>query len=86
MEIEAYKTTVKGVRRLLKVWLIRLGSLTDVVLYDTKETALSALAGMLSHDSASKVKGIYEVNLELKTIEEYALGLENMKLTLKKKG
>ncbi|AQR77708.1 hypothetical protein ABNB59_19385 [Paenibacillus larvae] len=71
---------------MLKVWLIRLGSLTDVVLYDTKETALSALAGMLSHDSASKVKGIYEVNLELKTIEEYALGLENMKLTLKKKG
>ncbi|MEV2849894.1 hypothetical protein ABND12_22395, partial [Paenibacillus larvae] len=62
---------------MLKVWLIRLGSLTDVVLYDTKETALSALAGMLSHDSASKVKGIYEVNLELKTIEEYALGLEN---------
>ncbi|MDT2293260.1 hypothetical protein P7H15_10980 [Paenibacillus larvae] len=42
VEIEAYKTTVKGVRRLLKVWLIRLGSLTDVVLYDTKETALSA--------------------------------------------
>lgn len=71
---------------MLKVWLIRLGSLTDVVLYDTKETALSALAGLLSHDSASKVKGIYEVNLELKTIEEYALGLENMKLTLKKKG
>ncbi|MDT2249539.1 hypothetical protein P7H16_25105 [Paenibacillus larvae] len=70
---------------MLKVWLIRLGSLTDVVLYDTKETALSALAGMLSHDSASKVKGIYEVNLELKTIEEYALGLENMKLTLKRK-
>ncbi|MDT2295566.1 hypothetical protein P7H15_25945 [Paenibacillus larvae] len=31
---------------MLKVWLIRLGSLTDVVLYDTKETALSALAGM----------------------------------------
>ncbi|MEV2911333.1 hypothetical protein ABNF65_22675 [Paenibacillus larvae] len=70
----------------MKVWLIRLGSLTDVVSYDTKETALSALAGMLSHDSASKVKGIYEVNLQLKTIEEYALGLENMRLTLKKKG
>ncbi|MDT2245997.1 hypothetical protein P7H16_01770 [Paenibacillus larvae] len=74
---------------MLKVWLFRLDSLTygdRVVSYDTKETALNALGGMVSADSASRVKGIYEVNLELKTIQEYALCLENMKLTLRKKG
>ncbi|MDR5582717.1 hypothetical protein [Paenibacillus larvae] len=85
----------------MKVWLIRLESLTGggdrVVSYGTKEEVLNDLREWyLSYSrrharssttfSASKVKGIYEVNLELKTIEEYALGLENMKLTLKKKG
>ncbi|ARF67251.1 hypothetical protein B7C51_04585 [Paenibacillus larvae subsp. pulvifaciens] len=66
-----------------------MGSLTmgdRVVSYDTKDAALNALSGMVSADSASRVKGIYEVNLELKTIQEHTLALENMKLTLKKKG
>ncbi|ETK27401.1 hypothetical protein [Paenibacillus larvae] len=87
----------------MKVWLIRLESLTGggdrVVSYGTKEEVLNDLREWyLSYSrrharssttfsaSSGRIKGIYEVNLELKTIQEYALVLENVKLTLRKKG
>ncbi|QBX06380.1 hypothetical protein API480_40 [Paenibacillus phage vB_PlaP_API480] len=81
----------------MKVWLIRLESLTGggdrVVSYGTKEEALKDLREWyLSYSrrrarssttfsaSSGRIKGVYEVNLELKTIQEYALGLETLKL------
>ncbi|QHZ54039.1 hypothetical protein [Paenibacillus larvae] len=75
----------------MKAWLfiLRRSTMVDAaVAYDTKDAALNALREMVRNDSpsASRIKGIYEVNLELKTIQEYTLTLENMMLTLKKKG